>query len=406
MKGFTKNPFPKGAGRGAPVSQLDDNPFEDEEILADHLDDVVIDAGGNEEDLDFTADEYSAPRSNNKPKKGKKNKKQTSSNYETEMSFNQPHSSQPVAPAIIYNPPPHVSPIPTQPVNTASHTAFVLPPSSDSNIPPGQRKNYLNNVTNYFNEKKKQYYNNSNGGDQELGGQIDSNDPNLAAIRKREAELLAREQALIAREAQVKAIEAKQPNWPFRFYAILYHNIDDDILPENKRFIRSFYALWIFELVCIAFTLLSAMVDVFSGVMCAFGIVSLIENIVFIVAGLFGSWFLWYKVIYDASKKVAIGSVSYGRFSCGFLMHVGWVVLMLTGLWASNGIFSIIQCIGKSATSVAFMIIGTILWGINFVWSGVMSKQAYTRYKASGGTFANLKADLTKHAAKAALSRA
>ena len=188
-------------------------------------------------------------------------------------------------------------------------------------------------------------------------------------------------------------------------WAILYHNIADDILPENQRFVTSFYYLWMFELFCLAFQFVAILVDVFSG-SCSASILTILWNAVFCCCGLFGSWFLWYKVIYDASKKASIGSISYGRFTCGFFVHWAWVVVMLTGIWASDGIISLLQTItGGCHASAVFFVIGTVAWGLNFLWSSWMSKLAYSKYKGSGHTLSSIKGDFLKAGAKAALSR-
>ena len=188
-------------------------------------------------------------------------------------------------------------------------------------------------------------------------------------------------------------------------WAILYHNIPDDILPENQRFVTSFYYLWMFELFCLGFQFIAILVDVFDG-SCATSVLTILWNAVFCCCGLFGSWFLWYKVIYDASKKTSIGSISYTRFTCGFFVHWGWVIVMLTGVWASDGIISLLQTIsGGCHASAVFFVIGTVSWGINFLWSSYMSKQAYSKYKNAGHTLASIKGDLLKGAAKAAITR-
>ena len=190
-------------------------------------------------------------------------------------------------------------------------------------------------------------------------------------------------------------------------WAILYHNIPDDILPENQRFVTSFYYLWMFELFCLGFQFIAIIVDTFNG-SCASSILDILWNAVFCCCGLFGSWFLWYKVIYDASKKTTIGSISYTRFTCGFFMHWGWVIVMLTGVWASDGIISLLQTItGGCHASAVFFVIGTVAWGLNFLWSSWMSKQAYSKYKNAGHkiSLSSIKGDLLSGAAKAALSR-
>jgi len=161
----------------------------------------------------------------------------------------------------------------------------------------------------------------------------------------------------------------------------------------------------VFELFCLGWQFLAVLVDVFSG-SCSASIITVIENALFCCAGLFGSWLGWYKVIYDASKKSAISTLKYGWFTCGFSIHVGWVIVMLSGAWASDGIISLLQTVtGGCHASAVFFGIGTVAWGLNFLWSSYMSKLAYNKYKAAGGSFSTMKNDFTKQAAKAALSR-
>ena len=146
-----------------------------------------------------------------------------------------------------------VAALPIQP----SPTAFALPPSSSSTAAGGpssaaaasaHAKKYLNNVTTYFNEKRDQFGRGRGGGDgagdPEVSGTMDDLALREAALKRREAEILAQEQKVAERERQVKQFEGHINNWPFKWWAILYHNIPEDILPENQLFIRMFYYLW------------------------------------------------------------------------------------------------------------------------------------------------------------------
>ena len=161
-----------------------------------------------------------------------------------------------------------------------------------------------------------------------------------------------------------------------------------------------------FELFCFAWQFVAVVTDVLDG-SCSASILTIVWNALFCCAGLFGSWFLWYKVIYDASKKSAISSLKYGRFTCGFFMHWGWTIIMLSGVWASDGIIGLLSTVAGGCTASSIMFgIGTVAWGLNLLFSSYLSKQAYNRYKAAGGTLASLRNDFTKEAAKAALSRA
>ena len=297
-----------------------------------------------------------------------------------------------------------------------SPTAFALPPStsdtSASSTAPGtaasaHAKKYLNNVTTYFNDKREQFgKGRSSGGDPEVSGQMDDFALREAALKRREAEILAQEQKIAERERQVRQSEGHVNNWPFKRWSILYHSIPDDILLENQRFIKGFYYLWLFELFCFGWQFIAVVCDVLDGG-CSAGILTIVLNAFFCVVGLFGSWLLWYKVIYDASKKAAISSFKYGRFWCGFSAHYGWAVVMFSGVWASDGIMGLLQTVASSCTaSSIFFVIGTIAWGVNILVSSYMAKQAYAKYKAGGGNFNAMKSDFTKEAAKVALSRA
>jgi secretory carrier-associated membrane protein len=380
-----------------------------QEVLAD----VSIERGDSrhhddykDEDLhldDDYDDQYAQPAASPpKKKKASKKKKSTQDSHTELTSITSP--DEPSSTAFILPPPSSSSSYP--PTSSSSSSS-----SAASSSVPGAKK-YLNNVTSYFNEKREQFNRNREAGslssaDPEMSGTIDDLSLREAALKRREAEILAKEQKVDERERQVKQYEGHMNNWPFKRWAILYHNIAEDILPENQSFIRNFYFLWMFELFCLGWQFLAIVVDDFSGSCSGASIITIIENALFCCAGLFGSWLGWYKVIYDASKKSNISSIKYGRFTCGFSIHLGWVMVMLTGVWASDGVISLLQTVtGSCSASSVFFGIGTAAWGINLLWSSYVSKLAYSKYKAAGGTLASMRNDFTKEAAKAALSRA
>ena len=198
-------------------------------MLEHQLNEVSVDRGGSssqynneEDDLQLDGNDYgdygnpphSATSAKKTTKKGSKKKRTAHSDYDTATELAAPQS---------------------QPTYASSPTAFVLPPSQ-SNVgntaaaggvgaqasataaAAGQQaKKYLSSVTTYFNEKKDAFSRRGDGTDPELSGEMDDMQLREQALKRREAELLAKEQKVAEREREVRQFDGKLNNWPFKW---------------------------------------------------------------------------------------------------------------------------------------------------------------------------------------------
>jgi len=264
-------------------------------------------------------------------------------------------------------------------------------------------------VTSYFQEQKDRVMGSKKPHALELAdpssadGSTDDIAIREANLKKREAEILAKEREIDELKRKVADGTVKAKNWPSKYYAVAYHDISEDILPINQPYVRYFYRLLLFEWLCLLFNFVTNLFGI--GLSCNTSFIDIIYNVVYLM-GVPGSWYLWYQPTYDSGKVATYSPLSYARFYCGFFCHLTWAVLMLSGVIpGGGGIITFISALGSCSYVYAIVdFICTALWGINILVSFWLLKLAYAKYRAGGGSISSLRSGVLRAAATAAVS--
>ncbi|KAJ2306236.1 hypothetical protein IWW55_001549 [Coemansia sp. RSA 2706] len=214
-------------------------------------------------------------------------------------------------------------------------------------------------------------------------------------LRRREEELAARERALQMREANVEAMASgARPalNFP-PLYPIMYHAIDAEVPLGDRRTVRTFFYLWlaleamlVLNSVSCLIVLVSNAADV-SNAGASFG-----SSFVYLFTISAGSFFLWYRPVYNAYMKDS--SMFFYLFFVFNGFHILFDAYMAVGVpgAGSAGMIVMLGCLssGKKAAA-AFCGISFSLWVLHFAASLVMYVRVRRHYKQRGHTFSEAK---------------
>ncbi|KAJ2772517.1 hypothetical protein IWQ57_001733, partial [Coemansia nantahalensis] len=216
-----------------------------------------------------------------------------------------------------------------------------------------------------------------------------------AELRRREEALAAREQELRMREANVAAMAAgARPalNFP-PLYPVMYHAIDVEVPAGDRGTVRTLFYLWLaleamLVLNCVAcLVVMIANAKDVSNSGASFG-----SSFVYLLTISLGSFFLWYRPIYNAYMKDS--SMFFYMFFIFNGFHVLFDAYMAVGVpgAGSAGIIIMFQCLssdkkaGAALSGICFS-----LWALHFLASLVMYFRVRRHYKLRGHTFAEAK---------------
>ena len=109
-------------------------------------------------------------------------------------------------------------------------------------------------------------------------------------------------------------------NWPFKFWAIAYHNIDAEIPSQHQRAVRMCY----YSYLCLVLALFMNLCAVTGAFFIDGRVVSWLVAIIYFLAGVPGAYFIWYRRLYMAAKNDS--GLKFGWF---FLMYLGHLAFMV-----------------------------------------------------------------------------
>ncbi|KAJ2515190.1 hypothetical protein H4217_005328 [Coemansia sp. RSA 1939] len=222
------------------------------------------------------------------------------------------------------------------------------------------------------------------------------------SIDSREAELRRREEALEARERELHTREVNVNNMangtrpPLNFpplYPIMYHSIDLEVPIGDRRTVRTIFYMWlaleailVFNCVACLVVMISNASDVSnSGAM--FG-----SSFVYLFTITVGSFFLWYRPVYNAYMKDS--SMFFYLFFVFNGFHILFDAYMAVGVPSagSAGMIIMLQCLSSDKTAGAALSgITFSLWVLHFLGSSFMYLKVRRHYKARGHTFTEAK---------------
>ncbi|KAJ1647570.1 hypothetical protein J3B02_002905 [Coemansia erecta] len=220
-------------------------------------------------------------------------------------------------------------------------------------------------------------------------------DSREAELRQREEALEARERELLAREAHVQSMASGvRPalNFP-PLYPVMYHSIDIEVPIGDRRTVRTIFYLWLALEALLVFNCVACLVVMISGgkdlsnTGATFG-----SSFVYLFTISAGSFFLWYRPVYNAYMKDS--SMFFYLFFVFNGFHILFDAYMAVGVPSagSAGMIIMLQSLssGKKAAGVLCGI-SFSLWALHFLASLFMYRKVRKHYSARGHTFAEAK---------------
>ncbi|KAJ3071195.1 hypothetical protein HDU98_005677 [Podochytrium sp. JEL0797] len=220
-------------------------------------------------------------------------------------------------------------------------------------------------------------------------------------LRKKEADLLAREQQLA--HAERNAPVSRVPNFPY-LWPVMFHNIKVDIPLKNQRTMVWMYRSWMFVSVCLFVNAVAAMVVMLShptGVTTAardFGV-----SMVYWVGVMVASFYLWYRPVYNAFLKE---SSMYFNFYFFFgAWHIAFDFYMFLGIPGSGsaGIIYAMSLLTDDQSKLAGGIvccISSAFWLLSGIFSLTMYRLTHKHYRSQGLTSEEAQNEAMKGVAK------
>ncbi|KAI5072719.1 hypothetical protein GOP47_0012825 [Adiantum capillus-veneris] len=204
-------------------------------------------------------------------------------------------------------------------------------------------------------------------------------------LEAREAELRRREQELKRREdAAAKAgIVIEERNWP-PFFPIIHHDIVREIPSHLQRIQYFAFASWLGLIVCLLWNL----VAVSAAWIKHNGVNIFLLAIIYLVAGVPGSYVLWYRPLYRAMRTES--ALKFGWFFLFYLLHLCFIIfaavappVVFKGK-SLAGILPAIDLFSDSTLVGIFYIVGTVCFVLEALLSLWVLKQVYMYFRGSG----------------------
>ncbi|KAJ1816360.1 hypothetical protein LPJ56_002372 [Coemansia sp. RSA 2599] len=220
-------------------------------------------------------------------------------------------------------------------------------------------------------------------------------DSREAELRRREEALEARERELSAREAHVQSLASGvRPalNFP-PLYPIMYHAIDIEVPIGDRRTVRTIFYLWLALEALLAFNCAACLVVMITGgkdlsnTGAMFG-----SSFVYLFTISAGSFFLWYRPVYNAYMKDS--SMFFYLFFIFNGFHILFDAYMAVGVPSagSAGMIIMLQSFSSGKTAAGVLCaISFSLWVLHFLASLFMYRKVRRHYSARGHTFAEAK---------------
>ncbi|CAH1414502.1 unnamed protein product [Lactuca virosa] len=148
-----------------------------------------------------------------------------------------------------------------------------------------------------------------------------NNAKDLKAIEKelqdKEAELKRREEELKKREEAIakSGVVIEENNWP-PFYPIIHHNIKSEIPIHLQKVQYVAFGSWLGIIVCLVWNLIAVSVAWYEGE----GVTIWLCAVIYIILGIPGSYFLWYRPLYRATRSDS--AVKFSFFLITYSFHV------------------------------------------------------------------------------------
>lgn len=210
------------------------------------------------------------------------------------------------------------------------------------------------------------------------------------SLQRKEQELHAKEQELKKREDALRGA-GNTRNWP-PFFPVIHYDVTNDIQPEaQKMIIISFISLLGMHL-SLLWDFISVSVAWGTGATGA-GISPWFLALVFFLVGVPGSYFLWYRPLYNATRTNS--ALKYGWFFLFYLLHIGFCCLVAVGppfLFRGKSMTGILQVLdlisqGQHIASIMYAV-GFLLFTSEALVSMWVLKDVYFHFRGHGAAIA------------------
>eukprot|EP00249_Psilotum_nudum_P006206 c19541_g1_i1 orf=297-1229(+) len=220
-------------------------------------------------------------------------------------------------------------------------------------------------------------------------------DAKEADIRKREQELKRREEA-----AARAGIVIEEKNWP-PFFPIIHHDIPNEIPSHLQRLQYFAFASWLGMLACLSWNVIAVTVAWIKGE----GVKIWFLAIIYALAGMPGSYFLWYRPLYRAMRTDS--ALKYGWFFLFYMLHIGFTIFAAVAppiIFKGKSLAGILPAVDVFSDHVIvgiFYLIGFAFFCLEALLSCWVLREVYAFFRGAGKA-----ADLRRDAARGVVSAA
>ncbi|GIL82921.1 hypothetical protein Vretimale_8427 [Volvox reticuliferus] len=205
-----------------------------------------------------------------------------------------------------------------------------------------------------------------------------------AALRRKEAELAAKEKQLKDLETKLSGQDKK--NWPI-CYPILYHNISEEIPEKARRIVREGYVAWWGLVICLLWNWICTCSIL--GEKADQKVPSWFLALLYLICGVPLSWWLWYKRLYNAAK--ADSAFSFVWFFLWFGIHTAfciWAAIAVpfsVNQWSFAGFVTALNALDKSNSVGIVYLVGAGFWAALATWSCWVIVDVFMFFRGKGG---------------------
>ncbi|GFR40154.1 hypothetical protein Agub_g710 [Astrephomene gubernaculifera] len=207
------------------------------------------------------------------------------------------------------------------------------------------------------------------------------------ALRRKEAELAAKEKQLKELEAKLSAAGAlEKKNWPI-CYPILYHNISEEIPEGRRRPVYEGYMAWWGLFICLAWNLFCACVMLGQDVNQK--VPSWFLALLYIICGVPLSWWLWYKRLYNGAKSDS--TFGFVWFFLWFLVHTAyctWAAIAMpfsASQWSFAGFITAMKALDVNNFAGIIYLVGAGCWSVEAAFSWWILVDVWLYFRGKGG---------------------
>ncbi|KAJ7552855.1 hypothetical protein O6H91_06G112300 [Diphasiastrum complanatum] len=227
-------------------------------------------------------------------------------------------------------------------------------------------------------------------------------------LKDKEDELWKREQELKRKEeaAARAGIVLDDKNWP-RFFPIIHHDIEKDIPVHLQRMLYFAYMSWLGIMVCLTWNFIAVTgAWIQHTVSSSYGVQIWFLAIIYALAGVPGSYLLWYRPLYRAMKTES--ALKFGWFFLTYFLHIGFCILAAVAPpivfkgRSLAGVLPLFDIFGKSVVIGIFYLIGGILFSLESLLSLWVVREVYGYFRGTGKA-AEMKRQLAQGAVRTAI---